>query len=130
MKNATTARCSQTRRSPGRRVRWTARTITRNNAPRATRPSATFVGAQSSPSTLMQRKLEPQMAASRTNCACHGAAMRRAVVTTLRRGRADEGVGELAPASPLRVPLQAERELAAGNLDRLGQAVGRGGGHA
>src|SRR5690606_6719234 len=93
------------------------------------RPSATCSGAQSSPRTLMQRKLEPQIAASATNAARHGSCVAAGVTRSARGRGGDQELGDALAAAALRVPLQPEREGPAWHLDGLGQPVGRAGGH-
>ena len=55
-------------------------------APSATRPNATQVGGQCRSSTLMNKKLDPQIADSTTNCVRHPPGIRMNGVTRARSG--------------------------------------------
>jgi hypothetical protein len=65
--SATTAQCSHRRRSDGSRSRRTATRMSKVRAPSPTRPNETHSAGQCLASTLMNRKLDPQIAASAAN---------------------------------------------------------------
>ncbi len=67
-----TSRCSHTRRSKRSRCPRASVKATSVIAPSDTRPNATQLGDQCLSSTLMNRKLEPQIAASSTNWLLQG----------------------------------------------------------
>src|SRR4051812_16907943 len=122
MSAPTTATCPHAARSRGSGSRLIASTTTTNRAPSAIRASATCSGDQTSSSTLMHRKLEPQIAARARNWKRHDCMTKerapdadREVITATSgcRGGIDEQVGEHVAATPLRMPLQAQREAPA-----------------
>src|SRR3954447_1098030 len=135
MSSPTTATWPQTARPRGSGVRFSARTTTRKIAPRAIRASATWTGAHASSSTLMHRKLDPQIADRRTNCARHDCMGTerppdavREVISSAASGRGrgvHEELGKRLSATTLGVPLQPQREPAPGHLERFDHAVRR-----
>ncbi len=68
--------CGQAARGTRNRSPRAYTSTTSVAAPSATRPSATQVGDQCRSSTLMNKKLDPQIAESATNCVRHPPAIR------------------------------------------------------
>jgi hypothetical protein len=73
--SAAIRRCGHAERGTRNRSPRAYTTTTSVAAPSATRPSATQVGDQWRSSTLMNRKLDPQIAASAMNCVRHPSAI-------------------------------------------------------